>query len=103
MNELRMTMYDFEEVLAAVIRDGNNLEYASEELQNDKNGSIYVVDGSIIHRISHDLDVTTIAGSSIEGFNDGPGETAIFNDFSGIVVIPFGNIIIADWRHIRCH
>jgi len=72
------------------------------DLCADVAGNIYVSDfvNQRIRMISFDGMVTTIAGSGIAGFADGPVATAEFNYPRGIVMDSEGNLFIGDsWNH----
>jgi sugar lactone lactonase YvrE len=64
----------------------------------DINGNVYVTDAGNhnIRKIDVNRQVTTIAGDGFPNYSDGVGENAQFNKPTGIVVDPFGNIIVAD-------
>lgn len=48
-----------------------------------------------------DYLVSTVAGSRLAGFVDGPGTVATFNSPEGLTIDPNGNLYIADYRTIR--
>lgn len=64
---------------------------------NSLQQSFYVVDRDFcfIRKINLAGDVTTIAGTGFCGFNNGTGNTAIFNEPKGITTDSIGNIYIA--------
>lgn len=62
----------------------------------DQTGSLYVIDGHAIRKISGGI-VTTLAGSIEQfGFVDGPGGAARFNRPLGIAVDVAGTVYVAD-------
>jgi len=68
----------------------------------DDDGNLYVSDfiNQRIRKISSDMQVTTIAGTGVSGYNDGPADEAQFNYPRGICVDDAGNIYIGDsWNH----
>jgi sugar lactone lactonase YvrE len=62
----------------------------------DVQGNIYVSDYNQIRKITTTGLVSTLAGSGIRGFLDGPGNIAQFNPAMGIAVDAQGNIYVAD-------
>ena len=72
------------------------------DICSDDSNNIYVCDfqNQRIRKISHDGIVTTIAGTGIAGYQDGPGTTAKFNYPRGICRDQQGNLYIGDsWNH----
>jgi serine/threonine-protein kinase len=69
----------------------------------DAQGNVYVSDysNSRIRKISPAGDVTTLAGSGIDGFADGPGTAAQFSYPTGIGVDAQGNVYVADYNNHR--
>ncbi|MFS4447600.1 IPT/TIG domain-containing protein [Maribacter sp. 2307UL18-2] len=63
----------------------------------DENGNMYVTDAGNhrIRKITPDGMVSTLAGSS-QGYNDGPGETALFNLPDQIVLDSDNNLVVTD-------
>jgi sugar lactone lactonase YvrE len=63
----------------------------------DASGNIYVVDAgnSAVRKISNG-QVTTLAGTGQQGFQNGPAKTATFNNPAGLAVDASGNVYVAD-------
>jgi serine/threonine protein kinase, bacterial len=64
----------------------------------DSIGNVYVADTSnhMIRKITAGGVVTTLAGSTAAGFNDGTGTAAAFNTPLGVSVDSVGNVYVAD-------
>lgn len=63
----------------------------------DTDGTVYVVDGNAVRKISVNGAVTTIAGSAqTQGFKDGAGSAALFNSPSAIAIGPAGLLFVSD-------
>lgn len=62
-------------------------------------GDLYVTDygNSVIRRITPAGDVTTLAGSGVQGFADGTAATAEFNGMAGISVDANGYVYVAEF------
>ncbi|MBK9295812.1 MAG: S-layer homology domain-containing protein [Candidatus Microthrix sp.] len=68
------------------------------------NGTVYVADqeNQRIRAINPTTgQVTTLAGTGTPGFADGPGNTAQFNDPTGVAVAPNGTVYVADHDNHR--
>ncbi|MDE3236302.1 MAG: VCBS repeat-containing protein [Bacteroidota bacterium] len=68
----------------------------------DANGNVYVADAgnSLIRKITSSGVVTTLAGSSTNGFTDGTGTGASLSNPVGICVDGSGNVYVGDtWNH----
>jgi streptogramin lyase len=63
----------------------------------EPSGSLVVIDGDTVRRVSKDGTVTTVAGSPTQsGYVDGAGSNARFNYLVSIAVAPDGTIYVAD-------
>ena len=64
----------------------------------DKNGNLFIADeeNNVIREISTSGTVTTLAGSGVEGYQDGPAASAIFDHPEGIVADSKGNLFVAE-------
>jgi sugar lactone lactonase YvrE len=68
-----------------------------KSLALDKAGNIFVVDGSIIRKVTPTGIVTTIAGKvGISSYADGQGTNASFNNPQGIAIDQSNNLYVAD-------
>jgi sugar lactone lactonase YvrE len=69
----------------------------------DVEGSIIIADqgNHRVRKITPDGTVSTLAGSGSEGFADGAGAAAQFNNPTGVAVDGEGSIIIADYHNKR--
>ncbi|HYI10689.1 MAG TPA: hypothetical protein VEK57_16630 [Thermoanaerobaculia bacterium] len=85
---------------ASLHRDGDRAEArfrGAGGIAVEPTGSLVVVDGNTIRRVTQSGEVTTVAGSPIEsGFRDGIGTDARFNYIVSIAVAPDGTIYVAD-------
>jgi hypothetical protein len=75
----------------ARFKEGNNIVA-------DLNGNLFVADAgnNRIRKVSVTGQVTTIAGTGIAGFNNGPSALAQFNFLSGIALDKNGNLFVVD-------
>ena len=62
----------------------------------DSSGTVYVADLNRIRKISSAGEVTTLAGSDVDGFADGVGAAALFSYPSGVAVDASGVVYVAD-------
>jgi len=62
----------------------------------DAAGNIFVTDSNAIRKISTGGLVSTVAGSAVAGYQDGPGAQALLNQPLGIAVDPAGNLYVAE-------
>ncbi|QNP40604.1 NHL repeat-containing protein [Lysobacter solisilvae (ex Woo and Kim 2022)] len=69
----------------------------------DGAGNLYVADtgNHAIRRVAPDGTVTTLAGSGVAGFRDGPGAQAQFNGPIGVAVDDAGQVYVADTYNDR--
>ncbi len=70
--------------LQGIVTDGNNNFYVADRLNHK------------IRKISANGQVTTIAGSGVSGYADGPALTAKFNYPQGVNVDAAGNVYVSD-------
>ena len=68
-----------------------------------QNGSVVVADfnNRRIRLVAPDGIVTTVAGSGIFGFADGPARAARFAEPSGVAIMQNGSIVVADTQNNR--
>ncbi|PWK79584.1 NHL repeat-containing protein [Mucilaginibacter oryzae] len=64
----------------------------------DKTGNLYIADyaNNLIRKIDASANVTTIAGTGVNGFTNGAGNKASFAGPTGIVVNSTGELFVAD-------
>ena len=69
----------------------------------DKFENIYVADAgnNCIRKISASGSVTTLAGTGVAGFADGPAASAQFNSPTGVYADDVGNVYVADFLNHR--
>jgi hypothetical protein len=69
----------------------------------DQSGNIFIADNgnNCIRKITAAGVVSTYAGSSVAGYNDGVDTVALFNAPSGVCVDDSGNIYVADFQNQR--
>lgn len=69
----------------------------------DHQGNIYLADAAnnVIRKISPNGSASTIAGTGVAGYLDGPADQAMFHNPSGIARDPQGNLYVADhFNHV---
>lgn len=62
----------------------------------DSSNNLYVTEISRIRKITPSADVTTIAGTTQNGFQDGNSDVALFNSPTAVIIDSDGNLYIAD-------
>lgn len=69
----------------------------------DGQGNVYVADDNNkrIRKITPSGLVSTFAGTGIQGFKDGPADSAQFYLLNGVAVDTQGNVYVTDWHCIR--
>jgi sugar lactone lactonase YvrE len=69
----------------------------------DTQGNVYVTDNinRRVRKITSAGLVSTLAGTGVQGFKDGPADSAQFYLLSGVAVDIQGNIYVSDWHCIR--
>ncbi len=92
------------------IADGNGLQARFDQaggLARDVFGNLYIGDAYRIRKLTPNGDVTTLAGATSPGFQDGTGAEARFSFVSSeeipanIAIDAFGNILVADINNQR--
>jgi sugar lactone lactonase YvrE len=70
---------------------------------SDVVGNIYVADSqnNRIRKISTNQEVTTVAGTALQGNSDGKGDIAQFYFITGIAMDKCGNLFVSDINRIR--
>ena len=91
---------------SAAYADGKGVNakfYAPQGIDVDPNGNVYVADTSNqrIRKIDKDGVVTTVAGSGVAGFQDGPSKDAKFYQPYDVVFSPKGDLFVADYSNHR--
>lgn len=69
----------------------------------DAQGNTYVTDNNNkrVRKITPSGLVSTLAGNGVQGFKDGPADSAQFYLLHGIAVDAQGNVYVCDWHCIR--
>jgi serine/threonine protein kinase, bacterial len=82
---------------------GNTVQFLGpRDVATDTQGNVYVTEAFRIRKISPAGNVSTLAGSSTEGFADGPLSSAKFGSLNGIAIDGQANIIyVADYGNQR--
>ena len=83
---------------------GTNAQFSYPQgMDVDGSGTIYVTEfgGHRIRTITPTGIVSTLAGTGVAGYTDGPGAAAQFNHPSGVVVDSVGTVYIADSSNNR--
>ncbi len=72
-------------------------------IARDKNGNIYVADSknNRIRKIDSKGNISSLAGSGVAGFRDGPADSARFSSPSNVAVDDSGNVYVADFTNQR--
>jgi sugar lactone lactonase YvrE len=65
----------------------------------DPAGNLFVTDQNRIRKITPDGQVTTFAGGSTAGIQNGPGATATFDNPLGITADKAGNLYVVEWKN----
>ena len=67
----------------------------------DGSGNVYVADrnNNRIRKVTAAGEVTTLAGSGVGGYADGPGASAQFAFATGVAVDGSGNVYVADYNN----
>jgi len=79
--------------------DGNGAAaqfYNPNAIAADAAGNVYVAEETRIRKITSVGVVTTIAGSTTQGYADGVGSAALFNSINSITIDAQGNVIALD-------
>ena len=70
-------------------------------IRSDKAGNLYIADyaNNMIRKIDASEQVTTVAGTGIQGFDNGPGSSATFRGPIDLVLNKAGEIFVADFAN----
>jgi len=67
-----------------------------KNIKLDNKGNVFVYDNHAVRKITPQGEVSTIAGKQIQGFSDGSGTMAMFNEPGGLAVDANQNIFVCD-------
>lgn len=81
------------------VRDAARFEYP-DRLISAPDGTLFVVDGAQIRKITPDGQVTSLASGQY-GYADGPAATAKFRQVEAITLDNSGNLLVCDHTRIR--
>jgi sugar lactone lactonase YvrE len=88
--------------LGAADGDAGTAEFGYlNDMVIDKQGNLYVADAYRVRKITPQGEVTTIAGGSGNGYEDGEGTVAKFEWAEGLGIDAAGNIYVADGPNHR--
>lgn len=86
-------------------KDGRALQASFTSPQkpcvDPRDGSLYIPDASMLRKLTPDGQVLTVAGSTTQGFQDGPAAEARFKSLKGCVVDKQGNVLVLDTANYR--
>jgi hypothetical protein len=83
---------------------GNNASFNSPiGIALGKEGDLYIADNQnhSIRKVTTDGTVSTIAGTGIAGFKDGPSKEAQFKNPMGIAIATDGTIYVSEYKNLR--
>lgn len=70
--------------------------YKPNSIAADASGNVYVAEETRIRKITAAGVVTTLAGSTTQGYTDGSGSAALFSSISSIILDAQGNVLALD-------